>query len=184
MAKQQIADSDPFNLAARKRLRAIGRFQSVVDVGYCEIHFGRLLCLASDLVEFDMSWFLAGPGKVVPELDDALFALWERYRATHHVACDEYRRRLFALFSQSAEAKYDDAQWQLNRRSRPAEGYLSGVVSHAQLSFHQKQNKAANPREYDVQVSFVVFWNEHGVTMRLRESNGKFQVTEWSYGEL
>lgn len=172
MPKKQTAD--PFDPATRARLLAVGRYEVVTDPGYCEIHFGAVPALAGDLAAFDLSWFLHGKGKTVPAPGDALFALWDRYRIAHAGMCSEYRRRLFALFARSAQAKYDDRQWKLLRRTKPTEADLSSVLTHGTVSLCPTDDAAG----YEVQVSFVVFWDEHGVAMRLREAGGVFSVAD------
>ncbi|WP_020472796.1 hypothetical protein [Zavarzinella formosa] len=185
MAKRRPVKGDPFDPETRVRLLAIGPHETVTDPGYCEIHFDRLALLKSDLAEFESSWFVSGPGKGVPAPGDGLFALWERYLPAHQRVCDECRRRLFAIFSQSAAAGYDDRQWRQLCRSRPTEDNIRSVVSQATLSFHQAQAKAGQPYEYDMQIQFVVFWDSHGVAMRLSESSGEFVLGEWSHiGDL
>ncbi len=180
MAKQRSTSSDPFGPDIRARLQAIGPYEARFDAGYGEILFGSVPCLASDLAKFELSWYLHAPKQVTPVPDNELFALWERYRAAHLRACDEYRRLLFDLYSQSAQAGYDEREWRQLRRTPPTEGDLSSVLKHADVSLHQVQAKASQPPECEVQVSFGVFWDEHGVAMRLREANGEFTVVEWT----
>jgi len=158
----------------------VGCYELMPDPGHCEIHFGRVPALASDFGEFGLSWFVSAPGKAVPAPDDGLFALWERYRAAHLRLCSEYRQLLYGLFARSAEAGYDDRQWRLLRRARPTEQDMRSVVSAAEVRLEQRQDKGDTSPAFEAQVDFMVFWDGHGVAVRLRESGDGFVLGEWS----
>ena len=182
MAKRRTPPPDLFEPTVAARLRAIGRYEASADpsVADCEINFDRPPLPACGLHEFRMVWCLGSPKKVVPVPDDELFALWDRYLLQHVEACDDYRRWLFKLFSESDQAGYDDRQWRQLHRTRPTEADLRQVISHAGVSLYQYQPKGTLPREYKIIVDFGTFWADHGVELLLSEASGKFAVVKWS----
>lgn len=174
-----------FDTATETRLAAIGPYELVTDPGYCEIHFSTPIEATSGLPEFEVSWFLSGPSKAVPVPDEGLFALWEKYSAAHVVLCESYRRLLFDLFSRSEEATYTDRQWQQLRRSRPTEQDLRSTVSFAKLHLSQAHVKGDASPQCEAQAQFGVFWNSHGIAVRLQPSGSGLVLGEWSgIGEL
>lgn len=180
MGKRRPAASSSFDPATDARLRAVGDYEVVPDRGNCEIHFGPILAAAGGLPGFAVSWFVTGPGRDCPVPGDGLFDLWERYRTAHTELCTAYRALLFGLFARSRQAAYTDQQWRLIRRTRPTEQDMRSVISSAEVRLEQSQEKGAAAPAFEAQVAFAVFWDEHGVAVRLRESGRGFTLGEWS----
>jgi hypothetical protein len=171
MGKRRPATRLSFDPAIHTRLLAVGAYELVTDAGGFQIQFDSVL-KAAGLPDFEMWWFATGPGRVPPEPDDELFALWERYRAAHAGLCAEYRRRLFGLLSGSAEGQYTARQWRQLGRKPPTERDLRGAVSGARVELHQQQARGEPTRVYEVHAMFEVSWNEHGVDFLVEESDG------------
>lgn len=169
-----------FDAAVTARLQAIGDYELAVEGGTCEIQFDNPLEALEGLPEFGVLLFLSAPGRSTPVPSEALFALWDRYQKSHHLLCDEYRRLLFSLFERSSQAKYDNRQWKMMGRSRPVLQDMTSVVSSAEIRLEQHQQAGKPVPECDIQLAFVVFWDEHGVALRLHESQGKFRLGEWT----
>lgn len=72
------------------------------------------------------------------------------------------------------------AQWRLLRRVRPTENDLWAVVSSAEVCFDQHPADGGSGPTFDIQVSFTAFLDEHGVAVRLRESDSGFVLGEWA----
>jgi hypothetical protein len=169
-----------FDSTIEARLRAVSPYDLVAGPGTCEIHFAPLLGLANGLPEFQVSWFVTSPRRTLPAPNEELFALWDRYRAVHVGLCTGYRQLLFGLFSRSTQAGYDDHQWRQLRRSRPTARDLRSVVDAVRVRLAQWQAQGEPSPVFEVQAEFEVFWDEHGVAVRLRESGEGFSIGEWS----
>jgi hypothetical protein len=182
MAKRPRKARDHFDPEVARRLRAIGPYQVAAYRGCCEIYWDEVDALACDLAPFHLEWVLNAPGRAVPTPDEPLFDLWERYRKSHGACCKEYRRRLFALFSESQAAAYEDWMWKALKRKRPTRRDLSGVVSRGTVRLYRWQTKEQT--DYELLVSFVIFWDAHGVEMRLGETVNGFEVVAWAVGAL
>jgi hypothetical protein len=182
MAKRPRKAREPFEPDVARRLREIGPYTVVTAPGSCEIYWGPVAALASDLTAFHLEWVLGAPGSAVPSPDEPLFDLWERYRRSHATCCVEYRQRLVALFAQSQEAAYEGWMWKALKRKRPTQRDLSGVVSQGTVRLYRWQTKKQT--DYELLVSFVVFWDAHGVEMRLGEAGDGFEVVAWAVGTV
>src|SRR5262249_51888620 len=157
-----------------RRLRAIGPYQVATYPGCCEIYWGEVAALACSLAPFHLQWVLNAPGSAVPTPDEPLFDLWERYRKSHRACCKEYRRRLFALYTESEVAAFVDRKWKAMKRKRPTRRDLSGVVSRGTVLLYRCETEERT--DYELLVSFVIFWDAHGVEMRLGETVNGFEV--------
>jgi hypothetical protein len=180
MGKKRPTTRSTWDSRIQARLQQVGPHELVADPGYVEIHFGSLLNSVNGLPDFQVSWFVSGPGRTTPTPEEGLFALWAKYQTAHTDMSEVYRRFLFERFEKSNQAGYDDRQWKLLRRSRPTCENMKSVVSSADLRLEQQQSKKEAFPEFQIQISFNVFWDEHGLAIRLHESSDGFTLGEWT----
>jgi hypothetical protein len=176
VAKRRPAPRKVIDPATHARLLAIGPYEFGSGPGSWSIRFDLTL-KAAGMPDFGMSWSAIGPGSKLPPPDEALFALWHRYRAAHSGLCGEYRRVLLGLLSRSPfGGQYTNRMWRAERRRPPSERDMSGVVTGATLHFEQRRLRGESVTTYIGQVEFHVYWDEHGVTVGLQESDGAVVV--------
>ena len=182
MAKRRAKTETSFAPDITRRLEQVGPHEISTGPGLCEIRFGQVDVLSSDLATFEMVWSVGASEPIVPSPNDRLFDIWERYRARHRDRCEEYKRRLFDIYTASELAAYEDWQWKALKRKRPTAADLSGVVSRGTVA--RWQTRSNKRTDYEVRVTFAVYWDAHGVEFKLDPEADGFPVVSWAAGEV
>ena len=184
MAKRRPATRGAIDAATHARLLAIGPYEFDPSPKGCP-HGGwtirfDLALKAAGLPDFDVWLDAVGPGPALPPPADELFALWERYRAAHRGLCPEYRRYLFGLLSQRPKGQYTPRMWRALRRTPPTVRDMRGALNGAKIELYQRQARGQPAPVYEAYAEFLVYWDEHGVVIRLHESDGGFALGDWT----